>query len=176
MGQAQLLGRSRRQLRGLPLVETERPPERVAEREAELHQHGAGRDRTLRRVEYGLPDAGLFRPCELRLRRQVPFRSIGTLRRFVALRRQRPLGLLPLGIGRMAHLGGEILGADAQLVGQRQGALLVRLARQPAGVELLLHRNDLDRPAGLHLQRHGKGQLRLGVEPHQRRTYVGRRS
>jgi len=52
----------------------------------------------------------ILRPSELQLQGALPARSQPAYRRFVAFQQIQPLGLLPVGIGRLAHLGGAVHG------------------------------------------------------------------
>ena len=51
----------------------------------------------------------LFRAPELRLQEEVPLHVHVPRRRLVEIRRRKPLGIFPCGVGRLGGLGGEIL-------------------------------------------------------------------
>ena len=51
-----------------------------------------------------------FGRLKLQLQGALPARSQPAHRRFVAFQQIQPLGLLPVGIGRLAHLGGAVHG------------------------------------------------------------------
>ena len=125
--------------------------------------------------EYAL--AGSQRPYQLRLQRALPLRGERTLRRIVAFRTGQPLGPVPLGIGRMAHLRGAVLRQRQRPGGQPQAARFVRQPGQPERV-VLLHLHAPDHEQGfqqLHLRRQHKGQVLLAGRPRSLRPDLGNR-
>ena len=123
MGQQEHLRRSRT----TPVGRSGRPESR--------HQ-GRLRKRLRRRPERLRP-AGILRPYQLRLQGTLPRRSERPLRRNVAFRLKQPLGLVSLGIGGLAYLGGTLLRPCEERGRQPQTARLVRFAGQPERSVLL---------------------------------------
>jgi len=165
----------RRPVRGLPFHVARREADRPVERQHRLVHRGDGPHHPLT-GNPGLPHAGILRPRELRLRRALHLRGERPRRRFVALRARPPLGILPLGVGRLAHQRRVVLRARARRNEQPQTASFGGQPGQPAGIRIRLHRADQHRqPDELHLRRTGKGLLRQRLRSAVVGTYVGNR-
>ena len=168
--------------RGLRLPHAEDlPPGQPLSLEAELHAHG-------RRVlldHLGRLHVGagrILRPRQLRLCRPLPGRSERPLRRVVEIPVQFAVGLLPLGIGRMAPLRRAVAQtARRRVAGQLQGSRQHRFARQCQHRPLPVPRDHdrfgqrLDRQVVGHHQRPER-TLHVGAQPDPPTTSPGKRS
>ena len=166
--------------RGLRLPHAEDlPPGQPLSLEAELHAHG-------RRVlldHLGRLHVGagrILRPRQLRLCRPLPGRSERPLRRVVEIPVQFAVGLLPLGIGRMAPLRRAVAQtARRRVAGQLQGSRQHRFARQCQHRPLPVPRDHdrfgqrLDRQVVGHHQRPER-TLHVGAQPDPRRHHLGK--
>lgn len=86
------------------LLRTARPGLQLALPDGRCRCGPAGRHVEQLQRHLRIGQRGTHRPCELRLRQPLPDRGAVPLRRIVEVRQGTPVGLLPLGIGRMAHL------------------------------------------------------------------------
>lgn len=122
----------------------------------------------------------ILRPRQLRLCRPLPGRSERPLRRFVEIPVQFAVGLLPLGIGRMAPLRRAVAQtARRRVAGQLQGSRQHRFARQCQHRPLPVPRDHdrfgqrLDRQVVGHHQRPER-TLHVGAQPDPRRHHLGK--
>ena len=117
---AQLQGGRGYELRKIPTRGQHRRAVRTGQRPDRFVQLGQRRHLLARTAGYlGLQDARFLRPHQLRLQGQVSLRSLDARRRHVALRQKGSLGLLPLGVGRLALHRRAVHGGRPPLVGQR---------------------------------------------------------
>lgn len=108
------------ELRKIPTCGQHRRAVRTGQRPDRFVQLGQRRHLLARTAGYlGLQDARFLRPHQLRLQGQVSLRSLDARRRHVALRQKGSLGLLPLGVGRLALHRRAVHGGRPPLVGQR---------------------------------------------------------
>ncbi len=171
--------RRRMEPRGLRLPRAEDlPAGQPLSLEAELHAHG--RRVLLDHVGRLHVGAGrILRTCQLRLRGPLSGRAERTLRRVVEIPGQLAVGILPLGIGGLAPLGGAVAQtARGGMARQLQDPREHRFARQRQYRPLSVPRNDdghqqrLDRQVVGHHQRSERA-LHVGSRPDSRRHHVG---
>ena len=134
-------GAGRLQLRAAGLQVDLLRAQRSSDARRRQHQLRAGRRHVDHRRRQPLALRGRFLPLQLRLRRPLPARSQRPLRRLVEISEQLPMGLLPLGFGRLARFAGEVLECQPQGRFEPQAARLVRCAGQQQRRSLHLPRN-----------------------------------
>ena len=115
----------------------------------------------------------LLRANHLRLQGEIPDRRDGALRRFVELRRQPQVGLLPLGVGRLAYFGGALHGRSQELARQPENPRFVRFYRQRAGRQLPFPEQDRDQEESRIPDGRQPADLRRQTVAHPRRPDVG---
>ncbi len=125
--------------------------------------------------EYAL--LGFFGRINYDYKGTLPRRSERPLRRNVAFRLKQPLGLVSLGIGGLAYLGGTLLRPCEERGRQPQTARLVRFAGQPERSVLLPQpaAGHAPRFRQLHLRRRQRGQIHLAGSAGRFRPDVGDR-
>ena len=152
-------GAGRLQLRAAGLQVDLLRAQRPSDARRRQHQLRAGRHHVDHRRRQPLALRGRFLPLQLRLRRPLPARSQRPLRRLVEISEQLPMGLLPLGFGRLARFAGEVLERQPQGRFEPQAARLVRCAGQQQRRSLHLPRNL--RPVDLRNRFGRRGPLPL---------------
>ena len=128
---------------------------------------GAGQRQLL-----GQPRGHLL-PRELRLQGKIPRRGERPLRRQLEIPEQPALGLLPLGVGRLAYFGGALHGRSQKLARQPENPRLVRFYRQRPGRQLPLPEQDRDQEESRIPDGRQPADLRRQTVAHPRRPDVG---
>ena len=138
-----------------------------------LHRADGGRREQLalrKRLRLGV------RPRELQLQIEILRPGELPLRRLGTLQERQPLGILPLGVGRLGPHAGEIHGGGAQRTLVPQAARILRTAGQRPHRQLPLPIDPfVERPGGFRrLLKSGTGPARvLGLSDGSRRHHLG---